>query len=88
MSCLWQAWISADGSKKGNDLGMVLNLGIVRSSRAAEGGTGEDPDLALGTSLGTGESHAGTWAHPLGLGLGRAVGSWRLALLQHHWGRG
>lgn len=62
MSCLWQAWISADGSKKGNDLGLVMNLGVVRSSRAAEGGTGEDPDLALGTSLGMGESHAGTWA--------------------------
>lgn len=82
---MWQAWISADGSKKGDDLGLVLNLEVVRSSRAAEGDTGEDPALALGTSLGMEEGQAGTWAHPW---LGRAVGSWRLALLQHHWDRG
>lgn len=41
-------------SKKGNGLGLVLSFIVVRSSRAAEGGTGEAPALALGTSLGMG----------------------------------
>lgn len=52
MSHLWQAWVGADGSRKGNGLGLVLSIEVVRSSRAAEGGTWAA--LASGISLGMG----------------------------------
>lgn len=51
MSHLWQAWICADGSKKGNSLELVLILEVVRSSRHLSRAA---PDLASGTSLGLG----------------------------------
>lgn len=77
MSCLWQAWMCADGSKKGNSLGLVLILEVVRSSRPPEWGS-SSPDI--GHLPGDGVRVR------LGLGcitgLGRGVGSWRSALLQ------
>lgn len=54
MSCSWQVWIGADGSTKSNGLGLVLNLQLVRSSKAAERGTEAGPALAWDTCLGVG----------------------------------
>lgn len=76
MSCLWQAWMCADGSKKGNSLGLVLILEVVRSSRPPEWGS-SSPDIGhlpgdgvrvwdLGASLGLGRGASlgsGTWVH-------------------------
>lgn len=62
MSCLWQAWMCADGSKKGNSLGLVLILEVVRSSRPPEWGS-SSPDIGHLPGDGVRVRLGLTWVH-------------------------